>query len=135
VNEPSLDRPRLSFPLARHRLRSSDFARVYRRGRRAQGKTITVVVLENGLERSRLGLSVSKRQARAAVDRNRLRRRLREAFRTSLPVLQVGLDVVVIAIDPGRGQGFAELRAELLDLVARALRKRPRPDAREDRAR
>ena len=75
-------------PLEHQRLQRSDFARVYKRGRRAQGALFAVVVLENELGRTRLGLSVSKRHARRAVDRNRVRRVFREAFRLSKSELE-----------------------------------------------
>jgi ribonuclease P protein component len=118
--------PRRRFSLARHRLKSGDFARVYRSGRRAQGGSFAVVVLENGRGHSRLGLSVSKRHARSAVARNRVRRVLREAFRLSLDALPAGLDVVLVATAPGLAPRLAETRAELVHLVERARAKRPR---------
>jgi ribonuclease P protein component len=115
--------PSARLPLARHRLRQADFARVYREGRRAQGAHLTVVLSANGLDRTRLGLSVSKKHARRAVDRNRSRRILREVFRTSLAELPAGLDLVLIAPAGGTRLEFASVRVELLELVARALKK------------
>lgn len=117
---------RLRFRLARHRLSAGDFARVYREGRRAQGGALAVVVLENALDRTRLGLSVGKRHARGAVQRNRTRRLFREAFRLTLAELPRGLDVVMIAAAGGPAPALAALRAELPALVARALAKKPR---------
>jgi len=122
---------RLRFSMRRHRLRSGDFARVYRRGRRAQGALFAVVVLENELGHSRLGLSVSKRHARQAVQRNRVRRILREAFRLSLPTLPRGLDIVLVATAPGLDPALEPTRAELLRLVERALSRPPRPPREE----
>lgn len=112
--------------LARQRLLSSDFARVYKRGRRARGAFLAVVVLENELGRTRMGLSVSKRHARHAVDRNRVRRLFREAFRLERERLPAGLDLVLIAGDPGRPPTLEALRAELVQLALRAQAKKPR---------
>jgi ribonuclease P protein component len=47
-------------------------------------------------EHARLGLAISKKQARRAVDRNRLKRLSREAFRVSRDQLK-GLDLVIMA--------------------------------------
>ena len=117
--------PRARLPLKRHRLMRSDFERIYKHGRRAQGARLAVVVLENDLERPRLGLSVAKRHHKLAVKRNRVRRLFREAFRLSRDELPRNVDVVMIAIDSGPVE-LAALRAELPGLVARALRKKPR---------
>lgn len=119
---------RARFPLVRHRLGRSDFTRIYKRGRRARGSGFSVVVLENELDRARLGLSVSKRHARLAVDRNKVRRVFREAFRLEHAALPPGIDVVMIATVPGLVPKLAATRAELRELVERALRKRPRPE-------
>lgn len=118
--------PRARMPLERHRMRRSDFTRAYAEGRRAKGPLFSVVVLENGRPHARLGLSVSKRHARRAVDRNRVRRIFREAFRLSLAELAPGIDVVMIATAPGLRPRLAETRTTLLELVARALAKPPR---------
>ena len=127
------ERARFAFSLARHRLGPPDFARVYKAGRRAQGPVFTVALIENGLERTRMGLSVSKRCVRAAVRRNRVRRILREAFRLALPELPVGLDVVLIATASEPELELEATRKELVELVRRAQRKKPRRPREESR--
>lgn len=118
----------------------ADFQRLYERGRRARCALFTVVVLENELGRARLGLSVSKRNLRRAVDRNRVRRILREAFRLELANLPAGVDVIVISAPlpkvSGRGARLelAAARAELVRLVARALAKPARAAKKEAEA-
>lgn len=122
---------RLRLRLARHRLLGGDFQRVYKRGRRAKGANFTAVVLENGTARTRLGLSVGKRFAKRAVDRNRARRLLREAFRLELAALPAGLDVILVAHPGARAPRLLELRAELLRQVSRARDKPPRVEESE----
>lgn len=121
-----MSEPRLRLPLVRHRMGGADFARAYELGRRAQGAGLTVVVHENGTERTRIGLSVGKRVDKRAVRRNRVRRRYREAFRLSLPELPAGIDVILIGTPGAVELPMPALRRELLELVARALKKKPR---------
>jgi ribonuclease P protein component len=82
-----------------HLRRASDFKRVYDRRRSAADGWLIIYACENGLAYLRLGLSVSRKFG-GAIQRNRLRRLYREAFRLTRAEMPVGLDVVLIPRKP-----------------------------------
>lgn len=79
-------------PSDRSKLRkSAEFRSVYEGGKRFDGRLMTAFVRHN-VDGHRLGITASKRVARRAVDRNRMKRLLREMFRLSEATLQ-GLEL------------------------------------------
>jgi ribonuclease P protein component len=109
-----------------------DFARAYRHGSRARGAILRVVVVPNGLEHTRLGLSVGRVIWRSAVRRNRVRRIFREAFRLERHGLPSGIDVVLIPAEKGLDPTLERTRSELVSLVAKAWRRHGEKAATED---
>ena len=59
----------------------AEFRAVYEGGRRFDGRLLTAFVLPTRLEQHRLGITASRKMSRLAVNRNRAKRLLREAFR------------------------------------------------------
>jgi ribonuclease P protein component len=118
----STSRPNsFAFRPAEHLRRPADFRRVYDRRRSASDACVIIYVCENGLPYLRLGLSVS-RKVGGAVERNRLRRLYREAFRLTRHEMPVGLDLVVIPRSAAEPE-FEELKRSLPRLVRQLSRK------------
>lgn len=107
------------FPRQRKLLRHADFQRVYQQGRRHFAAHMTVFYLERGEGQGpRVGLTVG-RVLGGSVQRNRIKRRLREAVRASLQDLGLAVDVVINPKKSALTAEFAALREE----VARAFEK------------
>jgi ribonuclease P protein component len=86
----------------RHRLsRSQDFDAVYRRGRSTSTRYLVLYWFprEEGDDDARLGLAVP-RSTGSAVQRNRIKRRLRELWRARLEQVPPGCDYVLV-VRPG----------------------------------
>ena len=97
-------------------LRHADFERVYQRGRRHFSAHMTVFYLRReDVSSARVGYTVS-RALGGAVDRNRMRRRLREAVRLSWSEMSGPFDIVINPKKSLLQAGFEELKKE----VARA---------------
>lgn len=77
--------------------RGKDFERLFETAASRVGRTMVLRALPSTTVSSRCGVIASKRTFRRAVDRNRAKRLLREAFRLERDVLPFPCDIVLIA--------------------------------------
>ncbi|TBR35874.1 MULTISPECIES: ribonuclease P protein component [Dyella] len=99
--------------------RAGDFAAMRNDSGRLGGRCFSVRYRQNGLDHARLGLAISKRVSKRAVDRNRLKRLLRESFRRVRHQLPP-VDLLVMARDHAAGLSGPELLADI-DLMWKKL--------------
>ena len=76
--------------------RNSDFRRIYARGKSYVSPLVVVYALKNRTKNVRVGITTSKKVGNA-VQRNRSRRVIREAFRALAPRVRPGFDLVLVA--------------------------------------
>ena len=79
--------------------KNQEFDWVYSRGRRLHGKGFSLIYADGSTDWNRLGISVRKKTGRA-VDRNRIKRIIREAFRLHRESFPKKSDIVV-TVRPG----------------------------------
>ena len=102
----------------------SDFRRVYASSKvlRAEGLKLHVATHPEGDERpSRLGITVRKAIAKTSVQRNRLKRWIRETARTHPKSMGVGQDLVV-NVTQASSVTHKTMENTLLDLLGKAQR-------------
>lgn len=84
------------FPKCAKLLKPAEFKLVFNAAKRAGDRNLTIFYTANELNHPRLGLAISKKVSKLAVDRNRIKRLARETFRLKQPQLQHA-DFVVLA--------------------------------------
>ena len=115
MNEGRAHPQRLTLPAQRRLRRKPDFEAVYARGRRMGNGFFGVTARLNDEGRPRLGLAVASKMAGGSVERNRIRRVVRESFRLHQHELPA-VDIVVSARARARGAINRELRAQIEEL-------------------
>jgi ribonuclease P protein component len=106
--------PGQGFPRTVRLLKPAEFQRVFKRATRVQDANFTILARANSGTQARLGLAIARKQIRRAVDRNRLKRLIRETFRRHQVLLQ-GLDIVVMA----RRQALQQNNDVLIEALGR----------------
>ncbi len=111
-----------TFIPAQHLTRKGQFDAVYQRGAKLGDSCFLILYLANSLPHARLGLSVSARSVGNSVNRNRIKRIIRESFRQAgitLPAVDI-----VVNTRPGARDADNRQLAERLEQHWQRLNKR-----------
>lgn len=95
--------------------KNSDFQKVYKDGKSYANRYLVMYVLENNLEKNRIGISVSKKVGNSVI-RHHITRLIRESYRLQEDMFNSSLDIVVIARVTAKEVGFKEIESALLHL-------------------
>ncbi len=85
-----------AFPKANRIVDKKDYARVFGKAERIVANRLVLLYCNNALPHCRLGLAISKKHLPTAVERNWIKRRIREFFRHHQAQYS-GLDIVFIS--------------------------------------
>ena len=98
--------------------KNNEFKRLYNRGKSAASKYVVVYCSRTGKADNRLGITVSSKLG-GAVQRNRIRRRLKEIYRLNEHSLRAGYNIVLVARQRSRDAVWSELESSVLALFGK----------------
>ena len=110
------------FPSELRLLKTDDFSSVFNFRKRISATTLVIHYRNNPQPHPRLGLVVSKKVAKLSVDRNYMRRVLRELFRRNKVNLG-NLDLVIRPQRPFSSKNYNEIAQEF-DMLITKLKSR-----------
>lgn len=87
-----------------------DFKKAYDKGKSFGNRNLILYVRRNGLDHSRLGITISKKTGKAVI-RNKIRRQIKEIYREFEPNIKVGYDLIFIVRRNVPGISFADLKS------------------------
>ena len=117
------------FSKAERLRKRKEFLGVYERGDKIQSTYFVLYMLENGRPHHRLGITASRKIGRAVV-RNRIKRRLREIFRTNKQAVFPHCDLVVNAKRSAARARNQQIQEDILKGILRWKRKATPPGRR-----
>jgi ribonuclease P protein component len=96
--------------------KNNEFRHVFSAGNREIGKYITIYILPGKQQNNRVGI-VIKREIGNAVQRNKVKRIIREIWRTKCNQLISGYDVVILVRKKIIYARFSEIESEMVKLI------------------
>ena len=95
--------------------KNKDFQVVYKNGKSYANRYLVLYIRENGMDKNRLGISVSKKVGNSVV-RHHLTRLIRESYRLQEAQFQCGFDLVVIARAGAKERSYHDIESALIHL-------------------
>ena len=99
--------------------RNSLFRRLYAKGKTVSSFDIIVYTLPNRSGGNRLGVTVSTKIGKAVV-RNRIRRRIKEAYRTIEMNIPDGVNMVIVARSAAKDRKMPQIRESMVTLLKKS---------------
>ena len=93
--------------------KNRDFQYVYNNGVSFANRFLVMYVVENGMKKNRLGISVSKKVGNSVI-RHHITRLVRESYRLHEDMFNSGLDMVVVARVSAKDAKYSEIESALL---------------------
>ena len=104
----------------KYRLRNNDdFKKVYKKGKNYWNRNLILYIMENDLNHTRIGFSITKKIGNSVV-RNRTRRRMKEICRQNLNNIKEGYDIIFIPKKNVVDITYEDLKSGMLHLLKKS---------------
>jgi ribonuclease P protein component len=100
-------------PQANRLTKKKDFERIFKEGRSSYDKLLGIKISPNRMDVSRFGILVGSKISKKAVERNLIKRRIRESIKKKLLHIKTGFDLIVITLPPIKKSEFDEIESAL----------------------
>lgn len=100
--------------------KKKDFELVFKNGRILKSKNVFLKYLSSEVKERKVGFIVSKKVSKKAVERNKIKRRLREIIRKNKKSIKENISIIIIALPSLKNVSFKEMEIEvknILDLI------------------
>jgi ribonuclease P protein component len=122
ASPPDRSAPDRRFPRSSRLTSRREYRAIYGDGVRVRRSSLTLFSRPNDLGRCRLGITAT-RKCGNAVQRNRIKRVLREIFRNHRARFETGVDIVVNARPGADFDDYARIEGEFLDALDKVVRR------------
>jgi len=99
--------------------KKKDFELLFKEGKSVKQSFLYLKYKENNLEVNRFGIIVGKNFSKKAVERNKTRRRIREALRKRAVEIKQGFDIAIV-VTPGADNDYENLDKEIAGLLEKS---------------
>ena len=104
-------------PKNRRIVKLSEWNKLHKRGKGAHSTEVVLKYISNNTEISRFGFIVSTKISKKAVDRNLIKRRMRDVIEKNLSNIQEGYDIIFIAKARILGKNYTEIEKRIIKLL------------------
>lgn len=100
--------------------KAKEIERVFKKGKLCKEGFLFFRFIENSSHVSRFGFMVGQKVSKKAVERNKIKRRMRAVVKKELSNIRPGFDVVLVALKGLEKKGFKEIESLIKDVVQRS---------------
>lgn len=98
------------------------FKEIFTKGNVKENECFKIIFKKNNLDYPRYGIIVKAQNSKSAVQRNALKRRIRNILRNSLLVFPKGFDVVIVTKRNCLNMNFSKLKESLGELLLKLFK-------------